>query len=68
MSEWQLIGENWCPPFGTEALLYKAGHVYSARWVHSEVMGPVWATPDGHVILRASHHMPLPPPPEQAGG
>jgi hypothetical protein len=64
-SEWQTIES--APKDGTQVLLWRET-VYSARWLHSEVMGPVWATPDGHVIFRATHWMPLPTPPHSTTG
>lgn len=59
-------GEPNANKLGEKVLLFKDGVVYSARWVDSDVMGPVWATPDGHVIFRATHWMPQPEPPQSS--
>lgn len=58
---WQTI--DTAPKDGTAVLLWR-DQVYPVRWTHSEVMGPVWATPDGHVIFNATHWMPSPGGPE----
>ena len=35
-------------------LLFKSGEIYSVRWITESEYGPVWATPDGHVIFGAT--------------
>jgi hypothetical protein len=57
---WQPI--DTAPKDGSMVLLYRET-AYTARWLHSEVMGPVWATPDGHVVFRATYWMPIPDAP-----
>lgn len=61
----QWRGMESAPKDGTEVLLHKEGRRYVARWIHSEAMGPVWATPDGHVIFRATEWTTLPTPPQE---
>lgn len=65
MSEWKPI--STAPKDGARVLVYKAAtkETYVVAHVHSEVMGPVWATPDAHVIFGATHWMPLPEPPKE---
>ena len=65
-SEWQDI-LTLVPARGSEVLQWKGGYIYHTKWVHSEAMGPVWATPDGHVLFNATHWRPvLAPPAERA--
>ncbi len=61
MSGWQPI--ETAPKDGTSVLLLKDCNVHVARWIQSEAMGPVWCTPDSHVIFRATmwHELPEPP-------
>jgi len=69
------ISEGWmkmetAPKDGTQVLLHKQvePQTYVAAWVPSETMGPVWCTPDAHVIFGASHWRPLPAPPNGGEG
>jgi hypothetical protein len=60
--EWQPI--ETAPWSGPPVLLWKEAtreHYVAAR-IRGE-HGPGWCTPDGFQIFRATHWMPLPPPP-----
>ena len=49
------IPEEWKD--GRAILLIKNGEIYAVRWILESAYGPVWATPDGHVIFGATHAM-----------
>ena len=63
-AEWQPIES--APRTGNPVLLWKEAtkEHYVAAWIYGD--HPGWCTPDGFEIYRATHWMPLPPPPEQA--
>lgn len=56
---WRTI--DTAPLDGSAVLLARGDEIYVARWLPNEVIGPCWATPDGHAIFRAEEWADIPP-------
>lgn len=68
--EWQPIES--APRDGTEIVVGKyygeQWHANTAAWMPEGANGPGWITPDCCEVIRPTHWMPLPTPPENANG